>query len=72
MRPLEDYPLEDWNRVVAVNLNGVFHGCRVAVPHMKARGYGRIINIASIAGKEGVQFISAYSAAKAGVIAMSK
>lgn len=72
VRPLEDYPLEDWNRVVAVNLNGVFHGCRVAVPHMKARGYGRILNIASIAGKEGVQFIAAYSAAKAGVIAMSK
>jgi 3-oxoacyl-[acyl-carrier protein] reductase len=69
---LPDYPLDDWNRVVAVNLNGVFHGCRVAVPHMTARGYGRILNVASIAGKEGVQFISAYSAAKAGVIAMSK
>lgn len=70
--PLEDYPLDDWYRVVNIDLNGVFHGCRVAVPHMKANGYGRILNVASMAGKEGVQFISGYSAAKGGVIALTK
>ena len=69
---MEDYPLDDWNRVIAINLSGVFHGCRAAVPHMKARGHGRILNIASMAGKDGVEFISAYSAAKAGVIGFTK
>lgn len=69
---MEDYPLADWNRVIAINLNGVFHGCRAAVPHMKANGYGRILTIASMAGKDGVEFISAYSAAKAGVIGFTK
>ena len=67
-----DYPLDDWQRVLDINLNGVFHGCRAAVPQMRKRGYGRIVNIASIAGKEGVPGIAAYSAAKAGVIALTK
>ncbi|SMG06649.1 SDR family NAD(P)-dependent oxidoreductase [Paraburkholderia susongensis] len=70
--PSWEYPVETWQRVLEVDLNSVFYGCRVAVPHMRARGGGRILNVASIAGKEGVQFISAYSAAKAGVIAFTK
>lgn len=70
--PVQDYPLESWRRVLAVNLDGVFHGCRVAAPHMAARGWGRILNVASMAGKDGVPFISAYSAAKAGVIGFTK
>jgi NAD(P)-dependent dehydrogenase (short-subunit alcohol dehydrogenase family) len=67
-----EYPVETWQRVLAVDLNSVFYCCRVAIPHMRARGGGRILNVASIAGKEGVQYISAYSAAKAGVIAFTK
>lgn len=67
-----DYPVETWEQVIGINLNAVFYCCRAAIPHMRARGYGRIINVASIAGKEGVQYISAYSAAKGGVIAFTK
>lgn len=70
--PSWEYPVETWQQVLAVDLNSVFYACRVAVPHMRKRGGGRILNVASIAGKEGVQFISAYSAAKAGVIAFTK
>jgi 2-dehydro-3-deoxy-L-rhamnonate dehydrogenase (NAD+) len=70
--PAERYPLEDFARVLAVDLTGVFHCCRAAIAHMKTNGYGRIVNIASIAGKEGMPGISAYSAAKAGVIGYSK
>jgi len=70
--PLHDYPLEEWRRVMAIDLDGVFHGCRAIVPGMQARGYGRIVNIASIAGKEGNPNAAAYSAAKAGVIALTK
>jgi 3-oxoacyl-[acyl-carrier protein] reductase len=67
-----DYPIEEWHRVLAVDLNGVFYCCRAVVPSMIKRGYGRIVNIASIAGKEGNPNASAYSAAKAGVIALTK
>ena len=67
-----DYPLEDWHRVIALDLNAVFYGCKAAVPGMTARGYGRIVNTASIAGKEGNPNAPAYSAAKAGVIALTK
>ncbi len=70
--PAWDYPQEAWDRVIATNLTGVFHCCAAAVPAMRARRRGRIVTIASIAGKEGVPGISAYSAAKAGVIAFSK
>jgi len=70
--PSWEYPVDTWQRVLAVDLNSVFYTCRAAVPHMRQRGGGRILNVASIAGKEGVQFISAYSAAKAGVIAFTK
>ena len=70
--PAWEYPPEAWARVLAIDLTGVFHCCRAAVPHMRANGYGRIVNIASIAGKEGMPGISAYSAAKAGVIGFTK
>ena len=70
--PLSEYPIDAWLRVVDVNLNGVFYCNRAVVPHMQTAGYGRIVNIASIAGKEGNPNIAAYSAAKAGVIAMTK
>lgn len=63
---------EDWNRNIAINLTGVFNFCRAVVPHMRGRGYGRIVNIASIAGKEGNPRMSPYSATKAGVIAFTK
>ena len=70
--PLADYPIDAWHRVIDVNLNGVFYCNRAVVPHMQKAGYGRIVNIASIAGKEGNANIAAYSAAKAGVIALTK
>lgn len=70
--PCWEYPPQAWDQVMAVDLNGVFYGCRTVIPHMRARGYGRIVNVASMAGKDGVQFISGYSAAKAGVIAFTK
>jgi NAD(P)-dependent dehydrogenase (short-subunit alcohol dehydrogenase family) len=70
--PVWEYPLDAWDRVLAVNLTGVFNCCRVAVPRMRAARYGRIVNVASIAGKEGNPGIAAYSAAKAGVISFTK
>ena len=69
---LDDYDPEEWRRVIDINLNGTFYVNRVVVPGMKARNYGRIVNIASIAGKEGNPTASAYAAAKAGVIGMTK
>ncbi len=70
--PVWDYPLDEWRRVIEIDLNGVFYCCRAVTPVMKAQDYGRIVNIASIAGKEGNPNASAYSAAKAGVIALTK
>jgi NAD(P)-dependent dehydrogenase (short-subunit alcohol dehydrogenase family) len=67
-----EYPLEDWRRVIDINLMGVYHCCRAVIPRMLERNYGRIVNIASIAGKEGNPNASAYSASKAGVIALTK
>ncbi len=72
IKPSWEYPLEDWDRVVAINMTGVFYASRLAAEHMRAKKYGRIVTVASIAGKEGVPNISAYSAAKAGVIGFSK
>ena len=69
---VEEYPIEEWNRIMSVNLNGTFHTNRAVITGMKQRGYGRIVNIASIAGKEGNPNASAYSASKAGVIAFTK
>jgi NAD(P)-dependent dehydrogenase (short-subunit alcohol dehydrogenase family) len=70
--PVTDFPLDSWRRVVDVNLNGVFYCCRAVVPLMLQHGYGRIVNVASVAGKEGNPNASAYSASKAGVIGFTK
>lgn len=70
--PLEEYDPDEWRRVVEINLNGTFYVNRVVIPSMKARNYGRIVNISSVAGKEGNPNLSAYSAAKAGVIGLTK
>ena len=67
-----DYPTEEWRKVIDLDLTAVFLCCRAVVPGMRERGYGRIVNIASIAGKEGNPNATAYSAAKAGVIALTK
>jgi 3-oxoacyl-[acyl-carrier protein] reductase len=67
-----DYPVDAWAQVLQVNLNGLFYCCREVVPHMRARNYGRIVNIASVAGKDGNPNASAYSASKAAVIALTK
>ena len=69
---VEDYPVDAWRQVIEIDLTGVFLCCRAVVPGMRARDYGRIVNIASIAGKEGNPNASAYSAAKAGVIGFTK
>jgi 3-oxoacyl-[acyl-carrier protein] reductase len=69
---LWDYPVEDWKKVFDVNVNGLFYCNRAVVPHMRAKDCGRIVNIASIAGKEGNPNASAYSASKAAVIGLTK
>jgi NAD(P)-dependent dehydrogenase (short-subunit alcohol dehydrogenase family) len=69
---LWQYPVEEWKQVIDVNLHGVFHCCRAIVPAMLKQNYGRIVTVASIAGKEGNPKAAAYSAAKAGVIALTK
>jgi 3-oxoacyl-[acyl-carrier protein] reductase len=67
-----EYPVEEWNRVINLNLNSVFYCCKAVVPFMIKNDYGRIVNIASIAGKEGNPNASAYSTSKAGVIGLTK
>lgn len=70
--PVADYPLDAWLKVLAINLTGTFLCCRLAAAAMAKQGYGRIVNLASIAGKEGNAQQSAYSASKAAVIALTK
>lgn len=70
--PLEEYEVAEWHKVVEINLTGTFYANRVVLGGMKARNYGRIVNIASVAGKEGNPNAAAYAAAKAGVIALVK
>jgi 3-oxoacyl-[acyl-carrier protein] reductase len=70
--PITEQTDEDWQQNIAVNLTGVFNMCRAVVPHMLSRKYGRIVNIASIAGKEGNPRMAPYSATKAGVIGLTK
>jgi len=70
--PLWEQTEDDWNRMIAINLTGVFRFCQLVVPHMLSRQYGRIVNIASIAGKEGNPNMVPYSATKAAVIALTK
>ncbi|MEP1208349.1 MAG: SDR family NAD(P)-dependent oxidoreductase [Rhizobiaceae bacterium] len=69
---LVDYPIDEFEAVVAVGLTGTFKVCRAVVPHMSAAGYGRIVNVSSVAGKEGNPNAVAYSSTKAGVIALTK
>ena len=70
--PVVDYPIEEWKRVIDVDLTGPFLCCRAVVPHMTKAGYGRIVNIASVAGKEGNPNAAAYGAAKGGLITFTK
>ena len=69
---LWEYPVDAWRQVIDINLSGIFYCCRAIVPYMLQQNYGRIVNVASIAGKEGNPNASAYSASKAGVIALTK
>ena len=69
---LWDYPIDEWHKVLNVNLNGTFYCCKSIVPHMIKNNYGRIVNIASVSGKDGNANASAYSSAKAGVIGLTK
>ena len=71
-RPTVEYPIEEWERVLRINLTGQFLCCRAVAPLMVKAGYGRIVNIASIAGKEGNPNAVAYSASKAGVVSLTK
>jgi len=71
-KPTLEYPIEEWSKVLAVNLTSQFLACRAVAPHMVKAKYGRIVNIASIAGKEGNPNAVAYSASKAGVISLTK
>jgi 3-oxoacyl-[acyl-carrier protein] reductase len=70
--PLWEVPVDGWERVFAVNVGGIFHTCRSFVPGMRERGWGRIVNIASMAGKDGNPNMSPYSASKAAVIGLTK
>jgi NAD(P)-dependent dehydrogenase (short-subunit alcohol dehydrogenase family) len=70
--PVQDFPLDSWHRTFAINVNGAFYTCRETIPCMLANGYGRIVNVASVAGKEGNPNASAYSASKAAVIGFTK
>ena len=69
---LWNYDIKDWNSIIDINLNGTFYCCKLIVPHMIKNNYGRIVNIASVAGKDGNANASAYSSAKAGVIGLTK
>ena len=69
---LWDYPIDEWHKVLNVNLNGTFYCCKAIVPHMIKNNYGRIVNVASVAGKDGNANASAYSSAKAGAIGLTK
>ncbi len=70
--PVAEYPEDEWRRILAIDLDGVFYCCKAVLPHMLERGSGRIVNIASISGKEGNPNMAAYSSAKAGVIGFTK
>ena len=70
--PVQEFPIESWRRTIDVNLNGLFYCCREITPYMLANGYGRIVNVSSVAGKEGNPNASAYSASKAAVLGFTK
>ncbi|HEX3701090.1 MAG TPA: SDR family NAD(P)-dependent oxidoreductase [Phenylobacterium sp.] len=70
--PVQEFPIDSWRQTIETNLNGVFFCCRAVIPFMLANGYGRIVNVSSVAGKEGNPNASAYSASKAGVLGFTK
>ncbi|KPF79926.1 3-oxoacyl-ACP reductase [Brevundimonas sp. AAP58] len=70
--PVWEFPVDSWRRVMDINLNGAFYCCRAVVPHMLKNDYGRIVNVSSVAGKEGNPNASAYSASKAGLLGFTK
>ncbi|WP_017998864.1 SDR family NAD(P)-dependent oxidoreductase [Paracoccus sp. N5] len=70
--PTWDYPVEEWSRVIDINLTGTFHACKAVTPFLTANGWGRVANIASVAGKEGNPNAAAYAASKGGIIAFTK
>jgi 2-dehydro-3-deoxy-L-rhamnonate dehydrogenase (NAD+) len=70
--PAWEFPVDSWRRVIDINLNGAFYCCRAVVPHMLKNDYGRIVNVSSVAGKEGNPNASAYSASKAGLLGFTK
>jgi 3-oxoacyl-[acyl-carrier protein] reductase len=70
--PVWEFPVDSWLKVMDINLNGLFYCCREVIPFMLEGGYGRIVNVASVAGKEGNPNASAYSASKAAVIGLTK
>jgi len=70
--PVAEYPDDEWRRILSIDLDGVFYCCKAVLPHMLERGAGRIVNVASISGKEGNPNMAAYSSAKAGVIGFTK
>jgi 3-oxoacyl-[acyl-carrier protein] reductase len=70
--PVKDFPIDSWHRTIDVNLHGLFYCCREITPFMLAKGYGRIVNVSSVAGKEGNPNASAYSASKAAVLGFTK
>lgn len=70
--PIDELSVEEWRRVLSINLDGVFYCCRALVPHLRQRGYGRIVTLSSIVGKEGVAGSSAYSASKSAVLGLTK
>ena len=69
---LWNYSIDDWSKIIEINLNGIFYSCKAVVPHMIKNNYGRIVNIASVSGKDGNANASAYSSSKAGVIGLTK
>lgn len=70
--PTWDYPIPEWHRVLDINLHGTFYACKAVVPHLRSNGWGRIANVASVAGKEGNPNAAAYAASKGAVIALTK
>ena len=71
-KTVAEYPIEEWEKVIQLNLNAVFYCCKAVVPYLEKNNYGRIVNIASVSGKDGNANASAYSSAKAGVIGLTK
>ena len=69
---LWNFKIDDWSKIIEINLNGTFYCCKAVVPHMIKNNYGRIVNIASVSGKDGNANASAYSSSKAGVIGLTK